>query len=351
MSARILASTMTINSDIDERCMRAAVDEARKGVGHTSPNPAVGAVVVKDGEILARGYHLKAGEPHAEVHALRALPQADDARGATLYVTLEPCSTHGRTPPCCTAIINAGIRRVVVGAVDPNPKHAGAGLDLLRKAGVEVLSGVLAAECEALNRPFNRWITTRRPWVYAKAGLSLDGRLTRPPGEGQWLTSEAARADAMQLRARVDAILVGAQTVRVDNPKLTIRGIPGSRQPWRVVFTRSGNLPSDAHLFQDAFKERTLVYQGKSLETVLAELGQRDITSVLIEGGGHLLGEAFDSGAVDEVCFYLAPLFCGGPNIIGGRGVGASVEAPPLLDPIYTRLEGDCIRVEGRIAK
>lgn len=336
----------------DESFMQAALEEAAKGLGHTSPNPAVGAVIVKDGQIIARGFHRAAGQPHAEIEALRALPDPGLARGAEIYVTLEPCSTHGRTPPCTAALISAGLRRVVIGTTDPNPHHAGQGLEILRDAGLEVFHGVLEAECAALNRPFNRWITTRRPWVIAKAALSLDGRLTRPPGEGQWLTSEAARRHAHGLRARVDAILVGANTLRADNPRLTVRDVPGARQPWRVVLSRGENpLPPEAHLFTDEYKEHTLRFIGQSLDQVFTALGEREIQSVLIEGGARVLGEAFDQRLVDEVCFYLAPLICGGPVIaVGGEGAAATVEAPQLVDVQYTKL-GDEVIMRGTVLR
>ncbi len=322
--------------------MRAALLEAARGLGQTSPNPAVGAVIVRGGRIVARGFHRRGGEPHAEIEALRALEDPALARGATIFVTLEPCSTHGRTPPCVEAIIRAGFARVVLGAVDPNPAHAGRGVELLRAAGIAVTVGVLESECRELNAAFNKWIVTRMPLVIAKAGMSLDGRLTRPPGEVQWLTSAASRADAMGLRAQVDAILIGAETLRADNPRLTVRGIPGARQPWRVVVTRSGKLPMDAHLFTDAHRERTMVFRGKSLRAVLRELGRREITSVLLEGGGQVLGEAFDRRLVDRVQFYVAPLLCGGPvAAVGGRGVGATVEAPQLRNPRYDKIAGD----------
>lgn len=294
--------------------MRRTLREARRGLGRTSPNPAVGAVIVSPtGQILARGWHRAAGRPHAEVEALRALADPALARGATLYVTLEPCSTHGRTPPCTDAIRRAGIARVVVGATDPNPQHAGRGLDVLRAAGVVVHAGVLADECAALNRPFNRWIVTRRPWVIAKAALSLDGHLAPPAGEGQWLTGPAARAHAhRELRARVDAILVGAGTVRADDPALTVRGVRGAvRQPSRVVLTRSGNLPAGARLFTDEHRERTLVLRDLSPSAVLENLGQRQVTSLLIEGGAETLAAFFDAGLVDEIRFYLAPILTG----------------------------------------
>ena len=326
----------------DEKFMRAALREAARGVGHTSPNPAVGAVIVRGGRIVARGFHRRAGAPHAEIEALGALKNPASARGATLYVTLEPCSTHGRTPPCVEALIRAGFARVVIGAVDPNPAHAGRGVGLLRAAGIAVTAGVLESACRELNAGFNKWIVTGLPLVIAKAGLSLDGRLTRPPGEGQWLTGPAARADAMRLREQVDAILIGAQTLRADNPRLTVRGLPGARQPWRIVVTRRGNLPAKAHVFTDAHRARTLVFRGKSLRSVLRELGRRGITSVLLEGGGRILGDAFDRQLVDRVHFYVAPLLCGGPvPAIGGRGVGSTAAAPQLRNPRYEKIGGD----------
>ncbi len=324
------------------RFMDAALREAERGVGQTSPNPAVGAVIVRGERIVARGFHRRAGAPHAEIEALAALKKVELARGATLFVTLEPCSTQGRTPPCVEAIIRAGFAHVVIGAIDPNPAHAGRGVELLRSAGIQVTTGIREPECRSLNVAFNHWIVTKMPWVIAKAGMSLDGRLTRPPGEDRWLTSDASRADAMELRARVDAILIGANTLRIDNPRLTVRGISGARQPWRVVLTRSGDLPPDAHLFTDEQRDRTLVFVGKNLPAVLRELGRKQIISVLIEGGMRVLGEAFDRRLVDEVRFYLAPILCGGPVLaVGGRGVGATAEAPQLTDISYRKIGGD----------
>ncbi len=329
--------------------MRAALREAARGLGHTSPNPAVGAVIVRCGRVIARGFHRCAGLPHAEIEALRMLKNPALARGATIFVTLEPCSSHGRTPPCVDAIIRADFARVVIGATDPNPAHAGRGVGLLRAAGIAMTAGVLESECRELNAGFNRWIVTRLPLVIAKAGMSLDGRLTRPPGEGPWLTSAAARADAMRLRAQVDAILIGAQTLRADNPRLTVRGVPGARQPWRVVVTRGGDLPKGAHLFTDAHCDRTLVFRGQTLRAVLRELGRREITSVLIEGGGRVLGEAFDRRLVDRVQFYVAPLLCGGPvSAVSGRGVGATAEAPLLRNPRYDRIGSD-LRITAEV--
>jgi diaminohydroxyphosphoribosylaminopyrimidine deaminase/5-amino-6-(5-phosphoribosylamino)uracil reductase len=328
----------------DETWMRLALREARRGVGRASPNPAVGAVIVSArGKLLAKGWHRAAGCPHAEVEAIGRLARPGLARGASLYVTLEPCSTQGRTSPCVDAIIASGCARVIAGATDPNPVHAGRGFDLLRAAGIEVISNVLAAEAAALNRAFNKWIVTGLPLVVAKCALSLDGRITRLPAEGPWLTGERARADAHRLRAQVDAILIGAGTLRADNPRLTVRGVRGARQPWRVVLTRSGDLSPQAHLFTDEHRKRTLVYKKRSLASVLRDLGLRGVTSVLIEGGMQILGEAFDRRLVDRVQFYIAPLLLGGPKLsIGGRGA-SSLKAPVIEHPEYRRIGSDLI--------
>ena len=331
---------------MDEKMMRLALKEARKGMGHTSPNPAVGAVLVKNGRVLSKGWHRAAGLPHAEIEALRALKQPSAAKGATIYVTLEPCSTHGRTPPCSAAIIESGVTRLVYGARDPNPKHAGRADEILRQAGIEVLPGVLEAECESLNRAWNKWIRTGLPYVIAKTGMSLDGRIGSPKGK-RWITSEASRKDAMKLRAASGAILVGAETVRADNPSLTVRGIPVNQQPLRVVWSRSGNLPPNCHLLTDEHRERTLVFQGKSLTEVLQNLGHMGVEQVLIEGGGRTLGEAFDEGLVDRVVFYVAPVLLGGETpSVAGCGVESNESAIRLKEATYTRI-GDDIRIDG----
>jgi diaminohydroxyphosphoribosylaminopyrimidine deaminase / 5-amino-6-(5-phosphoribosylamino)uracil reductase len=327
----------------DEAFIRAALAEASRGIGGASPNPAVGAVLVRGQRVISRGYHRASGLPHAEIECLVAAPSGS-LRSATLYVTLEPCSTIGRTPPCTDAIIHAGVGRVVIGATDPNPLHSGRGTDQLRAAGIKVTTGVLAAECSRLNEAFNKWIVTGKPFVIAKCGMSLDGRLTRVPNEGRWLTGPAARGHAMQLRAQVDAILIGAETLRRDNPRLTSRAVRGARQPWRVVLSRSGKLPRTAHLFVDRFADRTLVYQGKALRQVLADLGRREITSVLIEGGGNVLGQAFDARLVDKVQFYLAPVFTGGPVLaVPGRGAGSTGGGAKLSQTRFERIGPDLL--------
>jgi diaminohydroxyphosphoribosylaminopyrimidine deaminase / 5-amino-6-(5-phosphoribosylamino)uracil reductase len=327
-----------------EQFMRTALLQAKKGLGTTSPNPAVGAVLVWRNRIIARGHHRRAGVDHAEIDCLRKLDDPIPAE-AVLYVTLEPCSTRGRTAPCANYIIQRRVRRVVIGAVDPNPRHRGRAIGLLHAAGVDVRAGVLEDECTRLNEAFNKWIVTGEPFVIAKCGMSLDGYLTRPPGETRWLTSESSRTHAHQLRAVVDAIIVGAETVRRDNPRLTVRKGPRRTQPWRVILTKSGRLPQNATIFQDSKKERTLVYRNKSLRAVLRDLGGREVTSVLIEGGGDVLSQALDQGLIDKVQIYIAPLFTGG-NVLafGGNGAASTQQSLRLGSPRYERIGQDiCI--------
>lgn len=330
----------------DQHFMREAIALAQRARGLTHPNPAVGCLIVRDGKIIGRGWHRRAGKPHAEVEALRSLRRPQLARGATAYVTLEPCCTHGRTPPCTEALVAAGISRVVVGATDPNPAHRGRGTRALRNAGVKVTAGVLAAECAEINPEFHWAMTSGLPWVIAKCGMSLDGRLTRPPGEGQWLTSTAARADAMRLRAQVDAILVGAGTVRADNPSLTLRGLrPLSAQPLRVVWAPRSLPPKNSEVFRDQQRARTLVVREKSLRAVLKKLRQDGIMKVLVEGGGHTLGRLFDERLAQEVVFYVAPLLAGGRvPAVGGK----SIPSTRLASPEFTQI-GQCLRISARV--
>ena len=318
--------------------MRAALREARKTLGQTSPNPAVGAVLVIDDRIVANGHHREAGLDHAEIECLRNFGAAVPAR-ATLYVTLEPCSTAGRTAPCTDAILKAGVRSVVIGAIDVNPRHSGKGVMQLRNAGVKVRQGVLADECARLNEAFNKWIVTGQPFVIAKCGMSLDGRLTRQVEEPRWITGPSARRHARELRAHVDAVLVGAETLRADNPRLTVRAARRARQPWRVVLTRSGKLPRRARLFSDHLAARTLTYKGKSLADVVKDLGKRGITSVLIEGGGDVLGQALDARLIDKVQLYVGPILAGGPVIaFPGRGADTTPNALRLRNVSYRRI-------------
>jgi diaminohydroxyphosphoribosylaminopyrimidine deaminase/5-amino-6-(5-phosphoribosylamino)uracil reductase len=256
-----------------------------------------------------------------------------------LHVTLEPCSTAGRTPACTTQIIEAGVKTVIVGAIDVNPRHSGRGIEILRRAGIEVRVGILAEECAALNEAFNKWIVTGRPFVIAKCGMSLDGRLTRPSAESHWITSDAARRHAHALRADADAILVGAETVRRDNPRLTVRASGRGKQPLRIILTRSGNLPRKARLFTDRFAEKTMVYRRKSLGSVLSDLGRKNVISVLIEGGGDVLGQALDEEIIDKMQIYIGPILTGGPVIaFPGPGKGATHEAARLEGVRYEKI-------------
>ena len=320
-----------------ETYMRHALTVARRGWGDTHPNPLVGAVIVERGEVVAEGHHARAGEPHAEVNALRALgrkPRAD----ATLYVTLEPCCTHGRTPPCTDAIVDAGIRRVVVGATDPNPAHAGHGFDVLRAAGVDVVTGVLAAECADLNLIFNHWITTRRPLFAAKSGVTLDGKVATRHGDSKWITGETARANGHLWRRYFPAIAVGAGTLRADNPRLTARVHGAEWCPWRFVFDgllRSVLDKGLPNLYTDEFRDRTIVVTtphgglgyvrklnamgvktwvipGQSPKVNFADFRRRcaeeGITGVFFEGGAQLLSELLQARELDYLFTYHAPV-------------------------------------------
>jgi diaminohydroxyphosphoribosylaminopyrimidine deaminase/5-amino-6-(5-phosphoribosylamino)uracil reductase len=361
----------------DERFMRRALALARRGLGKTSPNPAVGAVLVRKGRIVGEGWHKRAGGPHAEVVALRGV----NARGATLYVTLEPCSTWGRTPPCTDAIIAAGVKRVVVAARDPNPKHNGRGLKMLRGAGIRVEAGLLAGEAAQMNEGFNKWITTGMPLVIAKAGMSLDGKIATRTGDAKWITGEAARREGHRLRAWVDAILVGANTVIRDDPELTVRHGVRGKQPWRVVVDARGRVSRKAKVFTDAHRGRTLVLttslatavwrryllrmginaivlphkSGRvDLRAALKALGKRDITSVLVEGGGELHGSLFDARLVDRVALFYAPIVIGGRGAVAavaGEGVARVGKAVRLRDCRWRRVGKDEMLLEASVAR
>ncbi len=332
--------------EADRYWMKRALAEARLGRGATSPNPPVGAMLVKDNQLLAQGHHARAGGPHAEIACLGQLINQEEAKGATLYVTLEPCSTHGRTPPCTQAILDSGIARVVYASRDPNPDHAGRADAIFQKAGIEVKRGLLEKEGDALIRVFRHWIFTKRPYIVVKAGLSLDGRLTRPPGEGPWLTSPASRHDAQRLRVQVDAILTGAETIRKDDPSLTIRHhqVPHGKRPLkRVILTNSGRLPQDAQVFTDALASETIVLENQSWPGILKTLADQEITSVLIEGGGDVLQQVFREQLVNEVCFYLAPLVSGG----GTAAVLDRLSSAIQLEGVTFRRIGDDVCVSG----
>ncbi|MBJ7255957.1 MAG: bifunctional diaminohydroxyphosphoribosylaminopyrimidine deaminase/5-amino-6-(5-phosphoribosylamino)uracil reductase RibD [Akkermansiaceae bacterium] len=326
----------------DIRWMQLALTEARNGMGRTAPNPPVGAVIVKDGILLGKGWHRAAGMPHAEREALADAGQKD-LRGATLYITLEPCSTQGRTPPCTQGIIDAEIGRVVYACVDRNPDHAGRADFLLLAAGIEVVSGICQEEAEKLLRPFFKVRETGLPWVIWKSAMSLDGRITRPPGEGQWLTGELARADVQKIRATVDAILTSGETVRRDKPALTIRDpelLAGRQQPWRVVVTDR----PESIVFQGPM-DRTLIRPRGDLSEILRNLvSEQGVLTVMVEAGGVFSAALFEAGLIDEVVVYYAPLLCGGPSPgLGGGGLHESLH----LEEIDFKQFGDDVRVRG----
>jgi len=330
----------------DSLWMHLAIDEARKGVGLTSPNPAVGAVIVKGGQLLGKGWHTRAGQPHAEREAIAGVLKNYDVsvlKGATIYVTLEPCSTHGRTLPCTQGILDVDIGRVVYGAEDPNPAHAGAARKLLESAGVEVTVGVEKEACEVLIRAFAKKQHTGLPWVILKSAMSLDGRITRPPGESQWLTSEESRDYVQLLRHESDAIVTGGNTLRIDNPALTIRSknFTSKPQPWRMVITRGSRnaLPDHSQVFTDQFAERTLVQENGDIRASLVELAKRGCNTVLVEAGGTLMTAFIEAEVVDEVVIFYAPLLTGGPH----TGFSRFPFDVHLSDPVFSQIGDDIL--------
>ena len=297
---------------LDEKWMEMAVGLAKRAGNSTRPNPRVGAILVKGGRIVGEGYHRRAGLPHAEIEAIQ---QAGvKAKGAKLFVTLEPCSTHGRTPPCTDRIVASGVREVIYGAGDVDRRNAGGAGRILSRKKIQVVKGILREECEKLNEDYRHWTTKKEPWVILKLAMTLDGYLV-VPGR-RWVTGEPARAEVQKLRAGCDAILVGAETLRKDNPKLTVRTGRVGEQPLRVVVTRSGKLPKGANLFRDRNKERTLVYRKNRWLDVLKDLYRRGVSRLLVEGGAEVAGGLIKAGKVNEVVIYLAPI------LVGERGKG-----------------------------
>lgn len=332
--------------------MRLALQEGSKGLGLTTPNPSVGAVIVRDGEVIGQGFHHAAGQPHAEREALAdCQARGHDACGAVIYITLEPCSTTGRTPPCTAALLESGLRRAVWAATDPNPAHQGRARMLLEEAGVEVTTGILAEEAAHLHRAFFKVQREALPWVMVKTALSLDGRITRPEGEGQWLTSAEARADVQTLRREADAILTSGSTARADNPRLDYRGEHSvKKQPVRVVVSNQAQagLAAEAHLLVPRGQELTRFCSG-DLRNILSELAQDGLQTVLVEAGGELVGSLLDQGLVDEWISYFAPLVCGGGvPAVGAEGIVA-LEARPRLRKVSYRQFGPDIRMRGLV--
>jgi diaminohydroxyphosphoribosylaminopyrimidine deaminase/5-amino-6-(5-phosphoribosylamino)uracil reductase len=366
-------SSSTAFSVEDEGFMRRALALAEQGRGLTRPNPVVGAVVTRDGRVLGEGYHHRAGEPHAEVNALAAVAPGD-ARGATLYVNLEPCCHTGRTGPCTAAILAAGITRVVFGCRDPNPLVDGRGSGVLRRAGVRVDEGCLAAESVAANRAFACWVREGRPLVTLKAAATLDGFIApasaagRAPRAPAWITGPAARLAAHELRAAHDAVLVGSGTVLDDDPRLTVRGLgpgPGTDGPWRVVLDARLRTPLDARVLRGAAftviftaagaapaRVRALERAGAivrpvpaprgrlSLRHMLGQLAKLQLQSVLLEGGATVHGAFIAAGLVDRVALFFAPTLLGGGVPIAG-GPGLRLSRALRLGPLATRAVGD----------
>lgn len=360
----------------DERYMARALELARRGRFTTTPNPNVGCVIVRDGQIVGEGWHQRAGEPHAEVHALRMA--GDRARGATAYVTLEPCSHHGRTPPCCDALIAAGVTRVVAAMQDPNPQVAGRGLHRLHQAGIEVSHGLMMQEAEALNRGFLKRMRTGFPWIQLKLGASLDGRTAMASGESQWITSPAARRDVQRLRAQSSAILSSSATVLADNPSLTVRWSELDsesqrlvdeaelRQPVRVIVDSQNRVTPD-HKLIEQLGETWLMRQQVDdrhwpekvtqipvplrdsqldLVALMMVLGQRQINSVWVEAGATLAGALIQAGLVDELIVYVAPKLLGND----ARGLCQLAGLTQLADaPVFAfrdiRQVGDDVRL------
>jgi diaminohydroxyphosphoribosylaminopyrimidine deaminase/5-amino-6-(5-phosphoribosylamino)uracil reductase len=375
----------------DTEYIRLALRLAQRADGLTSPNPMVGAVLVKHRRILGRGWHHRAGKPHAEIEALNdAARKGNSPKGATLYVTLEPCSTSGRTPACTEAIIAAGIRRVVLGATDPNPEHCGRGLRLLRRAGLAVTEGVLAGECLALNEAFNHWIVHRTPFVTVKAAMTLDGKIATADGESKWITGEPARSCGMKLRHASDAILVGINTILADDPSLTYRGPGGAANPQkrlrRIILDSQARTPLKAKLVTDADRSLTTVVvsrlapasrvqalrkrvnvwvapagrrrgpgrrAGIDLRWVCRRLGSEGVTSLLVEGGGEVNASVLLEGRAHRVAFFYAPKILGGRKArpaVGGEGARTLQEMIALTEIKWLRVGRDWLltaRCEG----
>jgi diaminohydroxyphosphoribosylaminopyrimidine deaminase / 5-amino-6-(5-phosphoribosylamino)uracil reductase len=349
----------TATEDADRLHVARCLVLARRAEGRTAPNPIVGCVIIDAaGDVVAEGFHRGPGQPHAEAAAIASLADPSRARGGTLYVNLEPCNHHGRTPPCAPAVRDLGVARVVIGALDPIPGHGG-GADVLRAGGVTVVTGVLADECMAANRPFFSWARRGRPWIVLKAGMTLDGKIATVAGESRWITSEAARADGHALRDRCDAILVGVGTVLADDPALTVRGIAEGRDPIRVVLDSRLSTPPSAKLLpavggsdartiivttetSDAGRADALTAAGAEVWRVTAgpdgrvrvaavveALAANDVTSVLVEGGGEVHAAFVGAELADELRLYVAPIVVGGaaPTWARGPGIARLVDA------------------------
>ncbi len=356
----------------DELYIKRAIELARRATGHTSPNPMVGAVLVKRGRVIAEDYHRAPGTPHAE--ALVLTQAGSKAKGATLYVSLEPCChTKKRTPPCTRAIIASGVKRVVVAMEDPNPQVSGRGIKELKKAGIEVISGVLEERAKRLNEAYIKYITQRLPFVTLKVAMTLDGKIALPTGESKWITGERARRLVHRMRASSDAILTAIGTVKADNPQLTAR-LRGAKSPVRVVIDPELETPPEANILKmppetilvtkaknkdraGDFKERGaefIFYEGDlDLKDLMRKLGKREITSVMIEGGSSLSSHALHDGVVDKVVFFIAPkIICGKDSYpaVGGMACQSLQDAYRLRD-LKAKRVGEDLMIEGYVVK
>ncbi len=357
--------------------MLQALDLAEKGIGRTCPNPPVGSVIVTDGEIVGRGFHPKAGEPHAEVFALR--DAGEKARGATVYVTLEPCSHTGKTGPCADALIKAGVAEVVIGCLDPNPRVAGRGVARLEKAGVAVRTGVLEEKCRELITPFTKHILTGRPFTLFKAAMTLDGQMATASGDSRWVSCEASRAEVHQLRDQYDAIMVGSGTVIADDPMLTAR-LPedGGLDPLRIVVDSDLETPLEARLLGPELASGTVIVSGQgvseekaqavqntgarlwilpreggqvSLGALWDKLGEEPVMSVLLEGGPTLARGILKAGLIDRMRIYIAPKIVGGQGPVPlflGDTVETMAEALPLKQVRVRQCDSDIV-IEGDV--
>lgn len=362
----------------DNTYMRQALRLAAKAAGRTSPNPMVGAVVVKNGRVIARGWHKKAGEPHAEAMALAKAGAA--ARGATLYVTLEPCShTNKRTPPCSPQVIQSGVKRVVIAMIDPNPKVSGGGVKAIRKAGIEVVTGVLEAEARRLNEAFIKHVTKKVPLVTLKIAQTLDGRIATAKGESKWITGKKAREEGHKLRDRNDAIMVGINTVLQDDPSLTTR-IPNGRDPVRVIVDSKLSIPLNAKVLIQRSTAKTVVAALASaprtkvnclraigvevlfvksnkgrvdLPDLMNKLGKQDIMSVLIEGGAEINASALKAGIVDKIVMFIAPAFMTGRDALCSIGGSSPVKLDHAirLSDVTAQFVGPDLKIEGYVMK
>lgn len=341
--------------DQDARWMKLAMELAVKGTGLTSPNPCVGAVIIHDGRIIGTGFHEKAGLPHAERNAIADGINRGNASlfpDSTLYVTLEPCSTTGKTPPCTDAIVEHRFKRVVYGSEDPNPRHRGAAAKILECAGISVSRGILKKECDHLIRTFRLNMIQHRPWVIAKSAMSLDGRISRSPERSQWLTSNESRSFVHTLRSECDAILTGGNTVRLDNPSLTIRNpnrpvSPLKEQPWRIILTHdAASIPANSVCLTDEFRGRTVIAENvlNYLELLQNIYSEKKTGTILLEAGGRLVKEFLKAGLIDEWVGFYAPIITGaGADAVAG---GAFLEHEAFLNqPVVTVFGNDvCIR-------